>query len=308
MRKVRLFIPLGYRKNGDPIYRIAGGSEPAGVENTGGESQGSGENQNTGQQPATGGKPYDEYLNKVPETLRPTIEPVFQEWDANTTKKFQESAEKLSAYEPYQGIFDQYEPEAVQNAIELAERLSSQDSAEEVFQQLAQALGYEIDGQNVSAGGQGSDDDETSDLFSDPRFTQLQEGMGNLAGFLMEQQQQQQERELEQQVEKEWQQEVEKNKELLQGPDGKINSDAENMVMLIAANQTGGDIPKAFEVYANAVGKQAASRNIPGQTAPIVGGGAQNSMPSNVVDASKWDAKQRKETALAVLRANKQQT
>jgi hypothetical protein len=47
--------------------------------------------------------------------------------------------------------------------------------------------------------------------------------------------------------------------------------------------------------------------NAPGQNAPIIGGGSQNNMPSNVVEPAKMTPQQRKEAAIAALQeANRQ--
>lgn len=314
MGKNRLFIPLGYRKNGQPIYRIAGGSEPAGQE-TGGQVPQGQQNVGTGQQQQpqqqqTGGKPYDQYLQRIPEGLRPVVTPIFDEWDSNVTKQFQQYTEQLKGYEPYQGVFDQYEPEAVQQAVGLAEQLSSREGAEQLFTQLASALGYEIDGQNASQPGGNNEgfenEDPAQNFFSDPRFQSLEEGLGTIAQTLQQQQEQAQMREIQQEVEKELTDLRTQHKDLLTGPDGKENEAALDIILNIAA-QNGGDLEGAFNSYRQAVGQQATAMNQPGRNAPIVGGGAANSMPSNVTDPAKWNPQQRKEAALAIVRANNQQ-
>ena len=44
--------------------------------------------------------PYAEYLNRIPEQVRGDVEPIFKEWDANTTKRFQDAAEFRKQWEP----------------------------------------------------------------------------------------------------------------------------------------------------------------------------------------------------------------
>ena len=51
-----------------------------------------------------GAAPYQEYLDRIPEEMRGEIEPVFKEWDANTTRRFQESAERQKQWEPYEEL------------------------------------------------------------------------------------------------------------------------------------------------------------------------------------------------------------
>lgn len=289
--------------------------ENQGVEQTGGQTQGQPQQTGTGlpqggQQQQQQQSPYADYLNKLPETFRPVVEPIFKEWDGNVTQRFQGYTDQLKQYEPYQA-FTEYEPEAIQQAVQLAEQLSSPETAEQLFHQLAQALGYDVEQGDPQQNGQqnGFDPDDLnagSQIFNDPRFQKLEQGVGSLAELLQQNQQQQQEQQLQQQVEKEWETELEKNKSLVSDAEGKMNDDAIDMVLQIAAGN-GGDIPKAFEQYGKAVGKQASILNQPGQTAPVVGGGAQNTMPSNTVDVAKFTPQQRKEAALAALRAANQQ-
>lgn len=300
--------------------------ENAGIEQGGNvQPQGQQQQQNqqqqnvgTGQQqqtPQQQGKPYDNYLAELPESFRPVVAPIFDKWDADTTRKFQEIQQSVSAYDPYKDVFDQYEPEAVQHAVGLAETLSTREGAEQVFQQLAQVLGYEIDGegqvnsgqQNGSVPGYDPDDGaQQQDIFADPRFRQLQDGLGNIAQTLQQQQESQRLAEIEKEVQTELAGLVEKNKELVTNPDGTENAEALNLIYSIAASN-GGDLQAAFKTYGAAVGKTATQQNSVGQNAPIVGGGAANGMPSQVTDPAKWTTQQRKEAALAVLRANNQQ-
>lgn len=272
--------------------------------------------QNVGQQ--QGGKPYDQYLQKLPEALRPTVEPIFAEWDSGTTKRFQDYSEQIKSYEPYQQIIDGYEPEALDFAVNIASQLETQEGAEQLFQQLATALGYTVEGNgqpNGQNGQNGQDENygydpeqQQQDPFSNPRFQTVEKAVTNLAQQFEQQTQNQQMERQQQEVQKEWDAAVEKNKTLLTGPDGQLNKKAEEFVMTLAAYQTGGDIDKAFEEYSQIVGKQAAAQNAPGQNAPIVGGGSQSNMPSNIQDVSTLTPQQRKEAALAILRANNAQT
>lgn len=48
--------------------------------------------------------PYSEYLDKLPEDIRGDVEPVFQEWDSNVTKRFQEAADYKKQWEPFQDL------------------------------------------------------------------------------------------------------------------------------------------------------------------------------------------------------------
>jgi hypothetical protein len=66
----------------------------------------------TAEEPAA--SPWAEYLEPLPESVRPLVEPAFKEWDAQVTKRFQSLH---SEYEPYKQIIDDYEPDALAQAV-----------------------------------------------------------------------------------------------------------------------------------------------------------------------------------------------
>jgi hypothetical protein len=67
-----------------------------------------------------GAAPYSEYLDRLPEEIRGDVEPIFQEWDSNVTKRFQEAAEFRESMKPYQDLgIDQVPTDELQNLIAL---------------------------------------------------------------------------------------------------------------------------------------------------------------------------------------------
>lgn len=69
-----------------------------------------------------GGAPYQEYLDRIPEEVRGQVEPVFKDWDANTTRRFQEHADFRKTWEPYQNTgISNVDPERVQWAMQFLE-------------------------------------------------------------------------------------------------------------------------------------------------------------------------------------------
>jgi hypothetical protein len=146
-------------------------STPAGIENTGGQGQGPvnlNGNQGTasglenpvqfGQlqqqpqqfnQPPAQQAPYADYLSRVPESLRGSIEPIFRDWDAQTTQRFQQYADQLRQLQPYQQFASAgYDPQSLQMAAQLAELVQS--DPEQVFKLLAQQLDYDLDDEDLS--------------------------------------------------------------------------------------------------------------------------------------------------------------
>lgn len=69
-----------------------------------------------------GNTPYGEYLGRLPEEVRGDVEPIFKEWDANVTKRFQEAADFRKQMEPYAelGLSD-VPKEDVENLLALRE-------------------------------------------------------------------------------------------------------------------------------------------------------------------------------------------
>lgn len=62
----------------------------------------------------TSDAPYAEYLNRIPEQLRGDVEPVFRDWDANVTKRFQDNSDFRKQWEPLQDTgISQMSPEEV---------------------------------------------------------------------------------------------------------------------------------------------------------------------------------------------------
>ena len=69
------------------------------------------------QQPQETRAPYADDLEKLPETVRPLVEPTFKEWDASVTQRFQELH---SQQEPWKDIVGEYQPDDVVGALQLA--------------------------------------------------------------------------------------------------------------------------------------------------------------------------------------------
>jgi len=72
-----------------------------------------------GQGAAPGDTPYSGYLTRFPEEHRATAEQAFKDWDAQTTRKFQEHSEYRRRFEPFEQMgIDQYDPEGLEQLIE----------------------------------------------------------------------------------------------------------------------------------------------------------------------------------------------
>jgi len=243
------------------------------------------------QQVNTGNRsPYADYLDRIPEGLRGAVEPVFKDWDANVTRMRQNELAKLQEYGGYDELVQQYEPEYLTQATQLAMMLEQNPQA--LYEGLAQMLGIQ--------NGEGQYDQEEDygqqqfDLSQDPAFQQLTEQQGQLAELIQNQYEQQQMEQEEQEVLDELDQMHEQYGDF-----------DDEMVLMIAAHTN--DLNMAYEMYKQRLGQQAQQMNQPGMQAPIVGGGGNGGVPSNVVNPREMSDRQRKEAALAIARANKPQ-
>jgi hypothetical protein len=91
--------------------------------------------------------PYAQYLNNIPEAFRGQIEPVFKQWDADVTKRFQGVQSEVA---PYRELIQQYDPQSLQQAVQLAELMQADPG--QVYQALGATYPELAGGQNT--GGQ----------------------------------------------------------------------------------------------------------------------------------------------------------
>lgn len=88
--------------------------------------------------------PYWNELQELPESVRPLVEPVFKKWDAGVGQRLQSVH---SEYEPYKPLFDEWEPDALSQAVQIAQALETDPQA--FVQAIMEA--YKIDlGQGVA--------------------------------------------------------------------------------------------------------------------------------------------------------------
>lgn len=90
-----------------------------------------------------GNPPYAEYLSRVPEEARAEVEQAFRQWDADVTRRFQESAEFRRQWEPYQELgVNQLSPEDVEWALQFRQAaVENPESVQDWYQTYAQAHG-----------------------------------------------------------------------------------------------------------------------------------------------------------------------
>lgn len=114
-----------------------------------------------------GAAPYQEYLDRIPEELREQVEPVFRDWDAGTTRKFQEAAEYRSRMQPYeQAGITNHSPDVLQWGANFYDAVQQNPAAvQEWFNDYAQEHGLSVKQQEKLADDLGLGDElETSDI------------------------------------------------------------------------------------------------------------------------------------------------
>lgn len=261
----------------DAIQGEAGVNEPSTDANgAGGNSDGSG--------PA----PWSSYLEDLPETLRPLVEPKFKEWDANVTKKIQSLH---SEYEPYKPFVEGYEPDYLQNGVQLLEALEADPKA--FLQALAEAYDVNVSGigseQGTADQQKVEEEDDSDNVYLDPRVTQHEELLELMAQQLLAERQEKEQAAQDQQLEQTMAELKEKHGEFDEG-----------YVLTLIANGVNPDA--AVQQFNTLVQSFATKMNAPASNAPVVlGSTGGNGVPSNAVDPSTLSDKDTQKLVVELL-------
>lgn len=264
---------------------------------TGDNSQGAG----TGQQQPNQGQqqtqqqntaPYAEYLEKFPETVRGMAEPIFKEWDANVTQKFQQLHSQYGWAQPWQEIAQNYDPEVTAQALQLLDAMNA--DPQKFYEAVGNAYGFNAQpnaqqGQPGQQNGQQTGE-ENNEGFFDPRVDQLMQTVDTLAQILTQSHQQTQEEKEEQ--------------EFFQYLDGLKTQHGEfDMNYVLAQIAAGTDPEQAVQDGVRI--HQALSGQTANNSAPVVMGSG-GGVPSTSVSPNQFDRKQTQEFVASVLGAQKQ--
>lgn len=184
----------------------SGGGENAGGVDINAAAQQIGQNipgvkpQQQGQQ-QQGNPAWKELLDIMPSQLHPQMQPILDKWEQGTQQRFQQHAEQMRQYEPYQALIDNNVPmDYIEQALSVAQLID--ENPQGFMQQLQSIFG---DQQQEQYGEQGQDgqydygdqngtfDQQQWDLSQDPRFQELQQHQDLLAQHIAQQMQQEQE-------------------------------------------------------------------------------------------------------------------
>lgn len=171
--------PIGCTRRGKPIYMVRGGSTPDG-EGIQGPTTGTDTGATEPQENAT---PWAQYLEPLPESVRPLVEPVFKQWDGDVTKRFQAYSQDQAKYKPWDSVIEQYgDPQQAQAAFQLMQAIN--ENPEQVYQALVQEFGFGDQG-----GTEPEDDLDDSDTPArDPEFETVKNMTEQMAEIMLAQQ------------------------------------------------------------------------------------------------------------------------
>lgn len=244
-----------------------------------------------GQETGTGGEngnqaPYAQYLERFPETMRGIAEPIFKEWDAGVTQRFQSYSQQLQEFSPYRDLINEYEPQALQEALQVA--LTMQQDPRAFYDMMGAAYGFNTPADEIDD----SQGDEPQ-YQPDPRIEQMETALNALLEMQTANQQREQDEEEEAQVIEHLQQ--------LEQQHGQF--DWEFVLTQAAAGKA---LDEAVQYYHSIVNQAASQQNAPGGSAPAVMG-AGGSLPTQQTKPSEWSANDRKDFIATLLQQQQAQ-
>lgn len=264
-------------------------SEQAGFEGYQDNSQqysGEQQEQTSGENPA-----WQELYGVLPESLRPVVAPVLQKWEQGTQQQFQQHAEQMRAYEPYQELIDAgIPPDRIEQALAVAQ-LIDQDPRGFLSQMQTFFPDEEQQQQQQSDDGY-TFEEQPFELNNDPQFRQIQEQQDLIAQVLTAQ--------LEQERATEEDQLLDQELTRLNEQYGEFD---ENYVFGLALNgvELEDAVKRYFDLVQNIRSTPRADNSLPNIVTP--GGG----MPSERFDPGEMTTEQRKQYVLNYLaQANNQ--
>lgn len=269
------------------------GSFENGSESTAGESAGG----QTGFNPS-----WNEAFDQIPiPEYHEKLKPVFEKWERNNNQRYEQVQQE---YAPYKILTEnQVSIDEVKQAFELRNQISQ--SPEQVFQKLAQVLGYDLS-QFESNGdeSQGLTDEYPGEV-EDPRIAQLTKQNENILSYLQEQAAQEESIRLAEetkQQESTWFEETKSGLDSLEQKYGQLDRNRVVQFALWESEKSGGEFNLESGVRAMQEFAQSAIKNSANSQAPQVFSG-NGSLVSGRVDTSKMSDSEFQRYAVERIRA-----
>jgi len=275
---------LGYRKDGRPIYPIAGGSESAPeVDSTSEPSMDSYSTPVASDNPA-----WQPFLDVLPDSLHETVRPVLSDWDRNVNARIEQIQNE---YAPYRSFKDQgIDPEELDYSYQVLQALN--ENPRDVILAMAEHFGLsltEAQAQQLSNEVQQQQQQNGEDAPVDPRIAFLEQGFQTLAAITLQQQEQVVAREADRQLE-----------ETLQGLRNTHGDFNENAVL---ANMLAGMDPEsAVQAYKQVEAQILQNANRP--PAPRIIGSGNGSVPNERVNPAAMTDQERRALVTQMLMNN----
>jgi hypothetical protein len=138
-------------------------------------------NEQTGENPA-----WQELYQVLPDSLRPVVAPVLEKWESGTQRQFQQNAETMKAYEPYQPLIDAGIPvDRIEQALAVAQLIDTDPRG--FLQQMQQFFPEEEAPQGEQQQQQQTFEEQPFSIETDPNFRKVQEQQDLLAQVLYQQ-------------------------------------------------------------------------------------------------------------------------
>jgi hypothetical protein len=151
-------------------------------------------------QQSQGNPAWKELFDIMPSQLHPQIRPVLDKWEQGTQQRFQQHAEEIKRYEPYQNLVENNVPmDYIEQALAVAQLIDENpqgfmEQLQSIFGEQQQESQYDEQGsENQYEDGQGTFDQQQWDVSQDPKFQELQQHQDLLANYIAQQMTQEQE-------------------------------------------------------------------------------------------------------------------
>lgn len=278
---------LGYKKNGKPIYAIAGGADDDfSFDGAGGPAGG----YDGGNGAALGGEganpAWNDLLADLPQELHEKITPKLKELDTKFNSRLQTVHQQYESWKPIQQLAGN-DPQAAEFALQLMNALNA--NPREVWDNLGQY--YQFSGQPTpqTQGGQGQEPSAQDDPFApiNQQMLALQEQNRTMANIMLAQREQEEAANADAWVESE----LARAKAAF--PDVDIPDK-----WLLAGLQAGQDVSEAAKEYAQTLEKAAATY----RPRPLIMGSG-GGVPGSQIDPSKLDSSQTKNLVVQMMQA-----
>jgi hypothetical protein len=239
-------------------------------------------------------------LSSIPEQLRPAVEPVFKQWEANVTKKFQDHAEYRKSWEPYEQLgVNNLDPSELQDLIAFNDLAGNPEQFDQWLYNAAMERGMIGEQQQQEAPQEDLYGDSYGEVQQQQQFDpdMIQQMIADQVGPLYEQAQQQAQQQAVQQATEEIQSTLDGlHKEHGDFPD-------EVVCQLALAYDTPDGLQRAFSDYQSLIAQTergVVEQKLAQPSVPEVGGASNTQAP----DINSWESA--RAAAIARLKAGQQ--